>query len=299
MKQKNIPLEYENPLVAVFLRTLAWEIYKANRENIPVWQQAEELVQAARRDLGLKATQGGAPHEFIQSLRRPENGFLTQERPDPVEDDWRDQKKVWRLLNLPNHRFVRMLSQRPIYREEPTGVAGFRQFLVSLRSAAAPKLLVTIGNERPTNKLLNKAPKGLYFLREADALYVGKSDEFEIRWTGHDSARTFDWWVFVAPVGDNDDNKHLSSDTIDAAEALLISFWKEICCTTNQNRGTDKEPVFAYLQPAILLVEAASAVLLWLIREKRDLGFKSWTLPFKDCQARGWPDCYNAFVNGD
>lgn len=307
MKKALIPLEYEDPLEAVFLRTLAWEIYKAKRPNIPIKEQAEQLVQFARSDLGLQKTKGGAPHAFIQSLRREPTRFLAAGRSEPYEAAWRDRAKAWRLLNLPSHRIVRMLSHDPISVDLPATKKGFHQFSVSLRGAATPRLLVTVGKERPTGDVLVHARKGLYFLREhgpakhqREALYVGKSDEFEIRWTGHDRHRRLDWWVFVAPVGPDTvetvvpdpDNSHVSSDTLAAAEALLISFWKEICHTTNRNRGTDKEPVFEYLQPAILLVEAASAVMLWLIRERRAFGFDAWNLPFKKCGAHGWPACY-------
>jgi hypothetical protein len=290
-----MPLTYDDPLVAVFLRTLAWERYKANRKDIPVWEQAEELVQSARADLGLKETKGGAPHAFIQSLRKPENGFLSEVDSDPVEDGWRD-KKAWRLLNLPSHRIVRMLSHNPICKELPNPVDGFRQYSVSLRGAAMPKLRVIVGQARPNKNLLDEGTKGLYFLREhrenpaVDALYVGKSDEFGTRWKGHE-ARQFHWWVFVGP---EEDNRHFSLDTLAAAESLLISFWNELCHLTNQNRASDKEPVFACLQPAILLVEAASAVLLWLIRDKkrREMKLDEWNLPFKECSAHHWPKCY-------
>lgn len=288
MKTDRMPLEYDDPVVAVFLRTLAWEFYKAKRQKIPVNDQAKNLVQAARRDLGLRITKGGAPHAFIQSLRRPENGFLSSGRPDPVEKEW-GEESAWRLLNLPSHRFVRMLSHDPVHEEVTTEKGGFLQFSVSLRGAAVPKLLVTIGKARPTEDLFGNATRGLYFLREPEGLYVGQSDEFQIRWTDHQARRTFDWWVFVGP---EENNEQFSFDTLYAAESLLISFWTEICHTTNRTRGKDKEPVFAYLQPAILLVEAASAVLLWLIREKKDKGFDPWNLPFKDCQADFWHNCY-------
>jgi len=73
---------------------------------------------------------------------------------------------------------------------------------------------------------------------------------------------------------------------------LLISFWNEIGVVENQTRGSDQKPAFVYLQQGILLVEAASAVLLWLIREKQDLGFPSWNIPFKSWTGTNWPDCY-------
>jgi len=53
MKTALIPLEYEDPLEAVFLRTLAWEIYKAKRPNIPIKEHAEQLVQFGAAGSGL------------------------------------------------------------------------------------------------------------------------------------------------------------------------------------------------------------------------------------------------------
>ncbi len=291
-----MPLEYNDPQVAVFLRTLAWEIGEAKRTNMSVKQKAEGIVQSARDELGLRKTTGGAPHKFIQDLRKMD--LLTKEKSEPAENGWRDSMYSWRLLKMPGHRFVRMLSHDPVYEEYQTGKDGFLQFGVSLRGAAVPRLRVTIGKDRPQHKLLEGTAKGLYFLRikaseqlPNGALYVGKSDEFEIRWIEHNRKKVFDWWAFVCP---EEDNGHISADTLAAAEALLISFWTEICHTANGNRGSDKKPVFAYLQPAVLLVEAASAVLLWLIRENiiKDASLGAWNLPFKDCGARGWPNCY-------
>lgn len=87
-------------------------------------------------------------------------------------------------------------------------------------------------------------------------------------------------------------------DTLAAAEALLISFWNEVAEVKNGNRGTDREPMFMHLQEAIMLVEGASAALLWLMREQKKLGYPDWSIPFKKWNGPGWPDCYMQVPGG-
>jgi hypothetical protein len=291
-----MPLAYDDALVGVFLRKLAWEIYVAGGKP-SVGEIAEQYVQSAREDLGLKKTTAGAPHEFIQSLRKCDPPLLDKTAPHD-EDGWKNE---WRLHYLPSHRIVRILSANPVVlpeakKENPQGTI---QYSVSLRSPALPKLLVTIGNGRPSFGEL----KGLYFLREVDGLeidglYIGKTNEFQTRLDGHvnSSGKKVIWWVFVAPEENND---FFSAEALDAAESLLISFWTEICVTTNKKRGKDNKPPFLHLQPAILFTEAASAAFLWLLRDKKtELKFDNLDLPFKDCKANHWPKCYlNPFNN--
>jgi hypothetical protein len=99
------------------------------------------------------------------------------------------------------------------------------------------------------------------------------------------------WWAFIAP---QETNGTLTFDSLYAIESLLISFWKEVCEVTNKTRGKDTAPDFVHLQPAILFVEAASAALLWLIRnEDLKSKFSQWGIPLKKkCSGRGWPSCY-------
>jgi hypothetical protein len=125
----------------------------------------------------------------------------------------------------------------------------------------------------------------------ANKLYIGQSEEFATRWTGH-SSKNIKWWIFIAP---KDQQESFTRDSLDAAEALLISFWNETCFLANYQRGKDKKPSPIYLQQAILFVEAASAALLWLVRERNDIGFTPWELPFKPLRGRQgsrWPECY-------
>ena len=275
------------------MRTLAWEIRKAGRNedengDLAVKEIVETQVQTAREDLGFKPDSQGSPHTFIQKLRPK---FLTENPTKPIEHlGWEDEDKVWRLFYAPNHRLVRMLSHNPIILKQPikNEKTGFIQFPLTLRAPASPTLIITIGVNKPKPKEL-KATRGVYFLREAKKMYVGQSEEFSTRWTGH-QIRGVKWWIFIAP----EEQAGLSLDSLNAAEALLISFWNEVCFLSNRQRGKDKKPNWVFLQQAILLVEAASAALLWLMRND-DFGFTPWELPFKPLRARQgirWPECY-------
>ena len=97
-----------------------------------------------------------------------------------------------------------------------------------------------------------------------------------------------------------ENNEYFYDEALNAAESLLISFWTEICITTNKKRGMDNQPPFSHLQLAILFVEAASAAFLWLIRDQKATlkKFGNWDLPFKACKANHWSKCYlNPFNN--
>lgn len=285
-------LSYSSPLEAVFLRTLAWEIYVAN-EKLTVQHVTKGEVQAARKELGLPPTRGGAADDFIKKLRDKPKPTLspTFSPPEPTEKGWRNE---WRLLYLPPHNLVRQLSDRPILTASgvPAGQKTHHEFLITLRDPALPTLHVFTGDHTPPNGTF-KAHRGLYFLRTAEQLYLGKTDEFDVRLSNHDktnrSKNPVLWWVFVSP---EQSVRTFTLDALAAAESLLISFWNEISVIRNDNRGSDQKPEFLYLQQGVLLVEAASAVLLWLMREKQDLGFPSWSIPFKNWRSTSWPDCY-------
>ncbi len=291
--KRRMPLTYDDPLTAVFLRTLAWE-NDVGREP-KVSELAEVQVQTARKALGLKPNTKGAPHEFIQSLRKGAKPLLsTGKPPRPLEPGWDEKEKVWRLLCLPDHSFVRLLSHDLIPLKLENAQPNLHQFSLHLRNSAVPKLDVLIGREKP-KKSSFKNSRGVYFIRERepDGLYVGQSEEFDIRWTGHmKNERKIEWWIFIAPQGLDG---AFTLDALNVTEALLISFWNEICHMTNDQRGKDKKPAFVHVQSGILLAEAASAALLWLIREKKgkEFGFSSWSLPFKECRANHWPKCYD------
>jgi hypothetical protein len=295
-----MPLIYNDPLTAVFLRILAWEQSFGNRKEMLVGKDlADDFLQTARKELGIQpnAKGGGAQIDYVKRLERQD--FLRGIKLN--EKEW-GLKSVWRLQSLPNHRFVRKLSHDPHVEQiipdpaQTNGKSEVFQFLVSLRAPDAPKLRVTIGNGRPDLNQL-QAKRGLYFLRGKASLYVGQTEEFDVRWTQHtknNGEGEIKWWVFVAP---EELQEAFTLDSLNGAEALLISYWSEICHTNNKQRGKDKKPAPAFLQQSILLVEAASAALIWLMREKK-FKFDLWKLPFNKCPVRHWPECYlNPFNN--
>ena len=91
--------------------------------------------------------------------------------------------------------------------------------------------------------------RGVYFLRVPEGFYLGQTDEFQIRMIEHYRKRHPHWWVFVSPESKE---QTLSLDTLQVAEALLISYWNEVSTVTNNQRGGDKELAFAFLQQAVL-----------------------------------------------
>lgn len=277
---------YPNPVTAVFLRILAWELYVAKRQ-LRVQDVATNQVQAARAELGLPPLLGGAAHDFIQKLRQEAKPLLSPRNtpPAPLEPQWASE---WRLLYLPSHRMVRLLSGDPVIAAVPqkTSTQGYHDYLITLRDPAIPPLRVTIGQHLPQGKPFAKR-RGLYFLRLSESLYIGKSDEFDVRLSGHQQKAPL-WWVFISleqPDG------LFTIDALSAAESLLISFWNETTRVVNGNRGGDQQPAFFFLQHAVLFSTAASAVFLWLIRETQP-GFSAWNIPFKPWRSTKWPSCY-------
>jgi len=295
-----LPLSYKSPLEAVFLRTLAWEIYVA-KEKLTVNDVTKQQVQAVRSELGLPPlnNNGGAADDFIKVLRRRSPPVLSQggTPPSPLQPQW---PKEWRLLYLPPHNLVRQLFDKPVL--DPRGSAAVPpthyEFTVTLRDPALPKLNVFVGAQLPSSKTFG-THRGLYFLRSASQLYLGKTDEFDVRLFHHMNSRLkrndpVVWWVFVSP---EQSGQTFTLDALAAAESLLISFWNETSYIENQTRGSDQKPAFSYLQQGILLVEAASAVLLWLMRDRQDLNLPSQSIPFKRWRGKTWPDCYMKLPN--
>lgn len=280
-----LPLSYDNPVTAVFLRILAWELYVAKRE-LKVRDVVTDQVQTARKELGLSPLEGGASQDFIQKLRLGPQPFLTlkYKPPAPAESDWRTE---WRLLYLPSHGLVRQLSGKPVVTLLPASET-HKEFQIALRHPALPTLRVFTGANVPKGDIFGNR-RGVYFLRLANSLYMGKSDEFDVRLSQHSNNKNLKWWVFVSPEASE---QTFTQDALGAAESLLISFWNEVAVVDNQRRGSDQEPAFAYLQEAVLLVEAASATLLWLTRENKKSGLPDWSIPFKQWKGRGWPECY-------
>lgn len=209
-----------------------------------------------------------------------------------VEAALAEWQTAWRLLYLPPHNLVRQLSDRPVFTTAaPTSSPQTHtELFLTLRNPAVPTLRVFVGTTQPKSGTFNQR-RGLYFLRLAASIYVGKTDEFDVRLSQHIRNRRPLWWVFVTP---EESSQMFTQDALSAAEALLISFWNEVSVLGNGQRGTDQKPAFAYLQQAILLVEAASATLLWLMRDQQELGLPQWNIPFKAWRGKNWPQCYLA-----
>ncbi|MCC7360980.1 MAG: hypothetical protein IT317_15965 [Anaerolineales bacterium] len=288
-------LTYESPLDAVFLRVLAWEWYVAGRQ-LAVKDVTKTEVQAARMELGLTQLEssGGAADDYLQRLRDKQLLSAKLLPPKPLDSEWR-KAAAWRLYYLPPHDRVRQLSAGPVVQTCPPRATGqtYTELLLTLRNPAVPTLRICVGPDKSVGKAVTNL-RGVYFIREPDALYIGKSDEFQVRLGQHDKAKTLRWSAFVAPESIQD---VLTQDTQGAADALLISFWNEITYLSNDKRGTDRSPAFQYLQQAILFTEAASAALLWLIRDGQKSSlqhktFPSWSIPFRVWKGRGWPECY-------
>lgn len=294
-----IPLSYGDPLKAVLLRKLAWETYVAKpverlRTRLKVKDITGELINSARADLGFRPVSRGPSSDFYNKALK--NVFI-EDDPNlkPVQDKW---KTTWRLLNLPSHFFVRYLSDAPIICEEEKN-DGFIEYTVALPDPALPRLKVFVGRNKPPGDVFGER-RGVYFLCLPKHFYVGKSDEFDVRLGQHlrGKYREALWWVFVSP---EKDDKTFTLDALGAAESLMISFWNELCLLANDKAGADKEPAFAYLQQAILFVAAASATLIWLIRENPT---KDLAMNLDDCRSlfirpslsggKDWPNCYLA-----
>jgi hypothetical protein len=217
-----LALSYANPVTAVLLRILAWELFVAN-ELLTVQDVVTAQVQAARRELGLAPLDedGGAAHDFIQKLRLPPKPLLSPKNtpPKPTEPEW---PMAWRLLYLPPHNRVRQLSHKPVCVVVPppqSANQNYVEYLITVRSPAVPTLRVFLGSQMPTNKPFG-ARRGLYFLRQSDSLYLGKTDEFDTRLSQHYPKRNPVWWAFMSI---EDYTASFSQDALNAAEALLIS----------------------------------------------------------------------------
>lgn len=237
---------------------------------------------------------GGAADDFIQRLRKPPKPTLSPANtpPRPIEQGWSAE---WRLLYLPPHNLVRQLSDKPVLNPRFSAAVPptHYEFTVTLRDPALPKLNVFVGAQFPSSKTFG-THRGLYFLRTARNLYLGKTDEFDVRLFQHMNNRLKRsdpvlWWVFVSA---EQSGQTFTLDALAAAESLLISFWNQTSYVENQTRGGDQKPAFSYLQQGILLVEVTSAVLLWLMRDRQDLNLPSQSIPFKRWTGKDWPSCY-------
>ena len=163
-KTGKMPLTYDDPQTAVFLRILAWEKKDENRKPMRVGKDlANDILQTAREELGIKryARGGGGQIDFVKKLER--QGFLDGIK---LEDEW-SEKSAWRLTCLPSHRLVRVLSKNPVYSIDPTptpsGKSNLIQIKVTLRNPALPELKITLGADRPHSEKPGDVKRCLFF----------------------------------------------------------------------------------------------------------------------------------------
>jgi hypothetical protein len=219
-------LTYKDPLVAIFMRRLAWETLVA-KPNPPLAAEyvQTQILHEARMDLGFQTSYGGARNEFLDSLRSFHPPLITKKRtpPETNEPKWKGED-AWRLLRLPSHFFVRQLSENPtitvpkefIERKNPH----FQELTVTLRNPALPQLRVFLGSKKPKGNPFGQR-RGIYILRLPTKLYIGKSDEFDVRLGGHlnGANRKTNRWIFISS---EKSDKTFTLDALAAAEALAI-----------------------------------------------------------------------------
>ncbi|MBK6606064.1 MAG: hypothetical protein IPG24_11440 [Leptospiraceae bacterium] len=274
-KSKISILNYNHPVEAVFLRMLAWEYFQ-NKNGFRAKDITSDLLQFVRNELGLKKNKkegSGGAQDFLNKLRKRKliknldkdaNGIpIKSNIIIPSEENW-NAESTWRLLYTPLHGATRKLSHLPIFIKDSEHKSDDHYaFKMSLKNPAMDTIQVFVGKDKPVDngcKIMKR--RGLYILGMDKQIYIGKTTEFGVRAQSHMSNKNVKWWIFFSP-----ENISLSKDAIDAAEALMISYWNEIAILYNTSRGSDQRPDFIYLQQAILFVQECSAICIWLARE--------------------------------
>ena len=273
---------YDNPITGVFLRMLAWEHFEAKIKPDSVGE-IENYIQQAYIELGFDPITPRYANNLIQEMITQGKLSSADKAYLPAQKGWDEQ---WQLLNLPVHSHVRRLSFSPVVDAKegsPTSIS------ISLRHAALPKLIVFIGKRKPESGTIG-IRRGIEFLRTQSGLYIGATGNFEERMWDHKRKRSPKWWLFISP------EEHLDLDTLSITEALLVAFWKEIAVVETQRSSVQKPGIFRNLQEAILVVEATSAAIIWVVREgQRYLpnDFPTLDIPFMPFRGRGWSrKCY-------
>jgi len=274
-------LNYRSPLTAVLLRRLAWEHHVANREF--TYEEVRDThLPAARRELGLPTieTTDPAGNSYLRGLLRSPRRLKLDEQGVRLIGAWEQE---WRHHYLPSHDDVRRLSLNPVVMESTvTDAGGCSAWRFLFRDPALPQLHVVVG---PASAMADacQGHRGVYFVHEAGQLYIGQSSQPEKRLVAHGVHQT----VFVAP----EESGRLDQEELMAAEALLISLWGEVAALENASGGRLDQPGARSRQQAVLITKAASAALLWLMREQAGLALHGWTIPFRKWR-EGWPACY-------
>jgi hypothetical protein len=284
-------LDFDSPQVSVFLRRLAWETNIAKKE-VSVKMAIDEYVNSTRNDLGLKSYgkrgKSGGADDFIQkryldgTIGRI-SGFL-----ELKNKRW---KSEWRLLYLPSHGIVRQLSSELVVEDVSKSTDLYSTFSMSSRDPAIPTLSAYVADKTSFEFLQIgcKGKRGVYFLGHKDkgksgVIYIGKTDEFEIRLNEHIKTKEPSWAVFLSL---EEHSEFFTLDSLAASEGLLNYFWNEIIYISTEKRGSDRKPVFPFLQQAILFMEGVSACIIWFARENKI------TLPFKKWRGQpNWKESY-------
>jgi len=259
---EKLKLSYSDPLVGVFLRTLAWEVFN-NKGKFRSKDITTNLLQIVRSELGLKPLRGGAPQEFINGLIKDEHIENIDEQKNKVPADrlWNSDSS-WRLLYCPMHGATRKLSELPVINPPKIITEEYLAFNISLRNPIYDNIRVFIGNVKPTTGKIIKR-RGIYILGlKNESFYIGQTTEFGIRAHSHFNTKEVKWWIFFSP-----EKIDISKDSLDAAESLLITYWNEISNIHNRNRGSDQKPDFIFLQQGIIFAQSCSAIFIWLARE--------------------------------
>ncbi len=179
---------YESPLDAVIMRTLAWEQYVAgHKAKVKQIKKELELIQAARIELVLEVFEAPSARRYIQELRTGESGYINK------GNELLGFPEDWRLLYLPPHSMARQLSYNPVV-AQPNPEDGKWQSVIELRNPAIPKLHFVVGSDVATGSVTSQK-RGLYMLRLQDAIYIGKSDEFDVRIGHHFPNKKPLWWI--------------------------------------------------------------------------------------------------------
>lgn len=287
-----MPLNYRNPLTAVLLRRLAWEQYVARREFTMEDIETKHLP-AARRELGLPPVEAKdrAAEQYLRGLfQSPKRLRLDGQNVKLVGKQWENE---WRLHCLPWHDSVRQLSADLLCTElAPAEKRAYREWSVLSSDSAVPRLRVIVGPAfAPADAC--KGERGVYVVRRTRSLYIGQSSNLATRILGHRSEGEPLWTIAMI----TDEDVRPSRDELEAAEAVLISFWHEVAILDNKSLGKLQPPEPEHRQQGILFAKGSAAALHWLMRQKPDVALPDWSIPFRYWK-EGWSESYLKLGDG-
>ncbi len=244
------------------------------------FKEALEIMQCARKELGLQPYKDGSASGMLQTLTKGyslnkrisknfKNPPFTKNSNEELEPSDKNWGKNWHLFFAPRHSMVRWLECTgklvPITQE---GISYHRfipmypvfpevDIVVSKRENAQ-KTLLKYEKTRQSAEFKHGVP-GLYFkFNNNTSIYIGKTDEPHIRSMA--KRPPFDWIVFVSRAHEEG---LMSLDVLNTSEALLITFWSEITRISNNQKGVDKAPVQrSRIREASSFVAVVSAALL-------------------------------------